>query len=200
MKKITALILAVLMLTAFSACKKKTDNDTDGQSNDGSSSATTSASAADALKSATQDGQNGTEGGEKTSFVAPDFTIGSENKTAKVGEEITVPITASAGSTIAAIELNISYDTEKLEYVGFAANEDSFLSADNERDKGTILIAMMSSNAKSINDAVELGKLTFKPKEGASGDTKLNISCPSCCDENSNELHPTFNDPVITIG
>ena len=199
MRKITALILAVLMLTAFSACKKKDDKGTDVQS-DGGASTTTSASAADALKSATQDGKSSTDGGESATFVAPEFTVGSGAKTAKAGEEITIPLEVSAGSTIAVIDLTVSYDTDKLEYIDFAANEDSFLSADNEPEKGTIRIAMMSSTAKSISDAVELGKLTFKPKAGASGETKLNISCPSCCDENSNELHPTFNDPVITIG
>ena len=59
---------------------------------------------------------------------------------------------------------------------------------------------MVSSDAKSVTSAVDLGTLCFKAKDGASGESKLNISCTSCCDENSNELHPTFNDPVITIG
>lgn len=196
MRKITALILAVLMVAAFSACKKKAETGTDGQSNTDTSASAT----ADASNAGTQSGQNGTEGGESSTFVAPEFTIGSENKTAKAGEAIEVPLSVSADSTIAAIGLSISYDTDKLEFSSFSGNKDIFLAASNEPETGTILISMVSTDAKSVTSAVDLGTLNFKAKDGASGESKLNISCTSCCDENSNELHPTFNDPVITVG
>ena len=198
MRKITALILAVLMVAAFSACKKKAETGTDGQSNTGTSAS--AGASADASNAGTQSGQNGTKSGESSDFVAPEFTIGSENKTAKAGEAIEVPLSVSADSTIAAIGLSISYDTDKLEFSSFSGNKDIFLAASNEPETGTILISMVSTDAKSVTSAVDLGTLNFKAKDGASGESKLNISCTSCCDENSNELHPTFNDPVITIG
>ena len=200
MRKITALILAVLMVAAFSACKKKAETGTEGQSNTDTSASAAASATADASNAGTQSGQNGTEGEKSSTFVAPEFTIGSENKTAKAGDVIEVPLSVSADSTIAAIGLSISYDTDKLEFSNFSGNNEIFLAASNEPETGTILISMVSSDAKSVTSAVDLGTLNFKAKGGASGESKLNISCTSCCDENSNELHPTFNDPVITIG
>lgn len=80
MRKITALILAVLMVAAFSACKKKAETGTDGQSNTDTSASAAASATADASNAGTQSGQNGTEGEKSSTFVAPEFTIGSETK------------------------------------------------------------------------------------------------------------------------
>lgn len=192
MKKITAIILATMMVVAFASCKKSDGGTESGQAD---------SSVSQSSSSAAENGTDSTaESSKNDDFVSPAFTIGSEAKTAKVGDSITVPLSVSAGSTIAAIGLSISYDTDKLEYNGFEANSDAFMSADNEPETGTILISMISSSGQSISDAISLGNLTFKAKDGASGESKINISCTSCCDQDSNELHPTFDDPVITIG
>lgn len=193
MKKIIAIMLALAFVLAFSACKKA-DNDNSGADE------TSTVSSAEATS---------IEADSKTQEYIDNFTnstienpaesieIAGQNVSASAGQSVTVPVTVTENSRIGALDLTVSYDTDKLEYSGFESSGKSLVT-DNEVEPGTVRIAVIDANG--LADSA-LGNLEFKSKDGVSGETKVVISCNTCVDaETHAELHPTFSDAVINIG
>lgn len=128
---------------------------------------------------------------------AESIEIAGQNVSASAGQSVTVPVTVTENSRIGALDLTVSYDTDKLEYSGFESSGKSLVT-DNEVEPGTVRIAVIDANG--LADSA-LGNLEFKSKDGVSGETKVVISCNTCVDaETHAELHPTFSDAVINIG
>lgn len=197
MKKIIAVILSLAFVLAFSACKK-----TEGGSGDASTAgqdesvASTDASTGLAIDSKTQEYIDNFEN-STIENPAETIEIAGQKVTAAPQKDVTVPLTVTENSRIGALDLTVSYDTDKLEYSGFSSSGNS-LATDNEVEPGTVRIAVLNANGFAES---ELGKLKFKTKSGASGETKVVLSCNVCTDaETHEELHPTFSDAVITIG
>ena len=193
MKKIIAIMLALAFVLAFSACKKA-DEDNSGADE------TSTVSSAEATS---------IEADSKTQEYIDNFTnstienpaesieIAGQNVSASAGQSVTVPVTVTENSRIGALDLTVSYDTDKLEYSGFESSGKSLVT-DNEVEPGTVRIAVIDANG--LADSA-LGNLEFKSKDGVSGETKVVISCNTCVDaETHAELHPTFSDAVINIG
>ena len=193
MKKIIAIMLALAFVLAFSACKKA-DDDNSGADE------TSTVSSAEATS---------IESDSKTQEYIDNFTnstienpaesieIAGQNVSASAGQSVTVPVTVTENSRIGALDLTVSYDTDKLEYSGFESSGKSLVT-DNEVEPGTVRIAVIDANG--LADSA-LGNLEFKSKDGVSGETKVVISCNTCVDaETHAELHPTFSDAVINIG
>lgn len=193
MKKIIAIMLALAFVLAFSACKKADDDNSGADETSTVSSAETT----------------GIEADSKTQEYIDNFTnstienpaesieIAGQNVSASAGQSVTVPVTVTENSRIGALDLTVSYDTDKLEYSGFESSGKSLVT-DNEVEPGTVRIAVIDANG--LADSA-LGNLEFKSKDGVSGETKVVISCNTCVDaETHAELHPTFSDAVINIG
>ena len=193
MKKIIALMLALAFVLAFSACKKADDD------NSGADETSTVSSAEATSIEADSKTQEYIDNFTNSTIENPaeSIEIAGQNVSASAGQSVTVPVTVTENSRIGALDLTVSYDTDKLEYSGFESSGKSLVT-DNEVEPGTVRIAVIDANG--LADSA-LGNLEFKSKDGVSGETKVVISCNTCVDaETHAELHPTFSDAVINIG
>ena len=193
MKKIIAIMLALAFVLAFSACKKADDD------NSGADETSTVSSAEATSIEADSKTQEYIDNFTNSTIENPaeSIEIAGQNVSASAGQSVTVPVTVTENSRIGALDLTVSYDTEKLEYSGFESSGKSLVT-DNEVEPGTVRIAVIDANG--LADSA-LGNLEFKSKDGVSGETKVVISCNTCVDaETHAELHPTFSDAVINIG
>ena len=193
MKKIIAIMLALAFVLAFSACKKADDD------NSGADETSTVSSAEATSIEADSKTQEYIDNFTNSTIENPaeSIEIAGQNVSASAGQSVTVPVTVTENSRIGALDLTVSYDTDKLEYSGFESSGKSLVT-DNEVEPGTVRIAVIDANG--LADSA-LGKLEFKSKDGVSGETKVVISCNTCVDaETHAELHPTFSDAVINIG
>lgn len=193
MKKIIAIMLALAFVLAFSACKKADDD------NSGADETSTVSSAEATSIEADSKTQEYIDNFTNSTIENPaeSIEIAGQNVSASAGQSVTVPVTVTENSRIGALDLTVSYDTDKLEYSGFESSGKSPVT-DNEVEPGTVRIAVIDANG--LADSA-LGNLEFKSKDGVSGETKVVISCNTCVDaETHAELHPTFSDAVINIG
>lgn len=193
MKKIIAIMLALAFVLAFSACKKADDD------NSGADETSTVSSAEATSIEADSKAQEYIDNFTNSTIENPaeSIEIAGQNVSASAGQSVTVPVTVTENSRIGALDLTVSYDTDKLEYSGFESSGKSLVT-DNEVEPGTVRIAVIDANG--LADSA-LGNLEFKSKDGVSGETKVVISCNTCVDaETHAELHPTFSDAVINIG
>ena len=193
MKKIIAIMLALAFVLAFSACKKADDD------NSGADETSTVSSAEATSIEADSKTQEYIDNFTNSTIENPaeSIEIAGQNVSASAGQSVTVPVTVTENSRIGALDLTVSYDTDKLEYSGFESSGKSLVT-DNEVGPGTVRIAVIDANG--LADSA-LGNLEFKSKDGVSGETKVVISCNTCVDaETHAELHPTFSDAVINIG
>ena len=193
MKKIIAIMLALAFVLAFSACKKADDD------NSGADETSTVSSAEATSIEADSKTQEYIDNFTNSTIENPaeSIEIAGQNVSASAGQSVTVPVTVTENSRIGALDLTVSYDTDKLEYSGFESSGKSLVT-DNEVEPGTVRIAVIDANG--LADSA-LGNLEFKSKDGVSGETKVVISCNTCVDaEPHAELHPTFSDAVINIG
>ena len=193
MKKIIAIMLALAFVIAFSACKKADDD------NSGADETSTVSSAEATSIEADSKTQEYIDNFTNSTIENPaeSIEIAGHNVSASAGQSVTVPVTVTENSRIGALDLTVSYDTDKLEYSGFESSGKSLVT-DNEVEPGTVRIAVIDANG--LADSA-LGNLEFKSKDGVSGETKVVISCNTCVDaETHAELHPTFSDAVINIG
>ena len=193
MKKIIAIMLALAFVLAFSACKKADDD------NSGADETSTVSSAEATSIEADSKTQEYIDNFTNSTIENPaeSIEIAGQNVSASAGQSVTVPVTVTENSRIGALDLTVSYDTDKLEYSGFESSGKSLVT-DNEVEPGTVRIAVIDANG--LADSA-LGTLEFKSKDGVSGETKVVISCNTCVDaETHAELHPTFSDAVINIG
>ncbi len=193
MKKIIAIMLALAFVIAFSACKKADDD------NSGADETSTVSSAEATSIEADSKTQEYIDNFTNSTIENPaeSIEIAGQNVSASAGQSVTVPVTVTENSRIGALDLTVSYDTDKLEYSGFESSGKSLVT-DNEVEPGTVRIAVIDANG--LADSA-LGNLEFKSKDGVSGETKVVISCNTCVDaETHAELHPTFSDAVINIG
>ncbi len=193
MKKIIAIMLALAFVLAFSACKKADDD------NSGADETSTVSSAEATSIEADSKTQEYIDNFTNSTIENPaeSIEIAGQNVSASAGQSVTVPVTVTENSRIGALDLTVSYDTDKLEYSGFESSGKSLVT-DNEVEPGTVRIAVIDANG--LADSA-LGNLEFKSKDGVSGETKVVISCNTCVDaETHAELHPTFSDAVINIG
>ncbi len=193
MKKIIAIMLALAFVLAFSACKKADDD------NSGADETSTVSSAEATSIEADSKTQEYIDNFTNSTIENPaeSIEIAGQNVSASAGQSVTVPVTVTENSRIGALDLTVSYDTDKLEYLGFESSGKSLVT-DNEVEPGTVRIAVIDANG--LADSA-LGNLEFKSKDGVSGETKVVISCNTCVDaETHAELHPTFSDAVINIG
>lgn len=193
MKKIIAIMLALAFVLAFSACKKADDD------NSGADETSTVSSAEATSIEADSKTQEYIDNFTNSTIENPaeSIEIAGQNVSASAGQSVTVPVTVTENSRIGALDLTVSYDTDKLEYSGFESSGKSLVT-DNEVEPGTVRIAVIDANG--LADSA-LGNLEFKSKDGVSGETKVVISCNTCVDaETHAELHPTFADAVINIG
>ena len=193
MKKIIAIMLALAFVRAFSACKKADDD------NSGADETSTVSSAEATSIEADSKTQEYIDNFTNSTIENPaeSIEIAGQNVSASAGQSVTVPVTVTENSRIGALDLTVSYDTDKLEYSGFESSGKSLVT-DNEVEPGTVRIAVIDANG--LADSA-LGNLEFKSKDGVSGETKVVISCNTCVDaETHAELHPTFSDAVINIG
>lgn len=193
MKKIIAIMLALAFVLAFSACKKADDD------NSGADETSTVSSAEATSIEADSKTQEYIDNFTNSTIENPaeSIEIAGQNVSASAGQSVTVPVTVTENSRIGALDLTVSYDTDKLEYSGFESSGKSLVT-DNEVEPGTVRIAVIDANG--LADSA-LGNLEFKSKDGVSGETKVVISCNTCVDaETHAELHPAFSDAVINIG
>lgn len=193
MKKIIAIMLALAFVLAFSACKKADDD------NSGADETSTVSSAEATSIEADSKTQEYIDNFTNSTIENPaeSIEIAGQNVSASAGQSVTVPVTVTENSRIGALDLTVSYDTDKLEYSGFESSGKPLVT-DNEVEPGTVRIAVIDANG--LADSA-LGNLEFKSKDGVSGETKVVISCNTCVDaETHAELHPTFSDAVINIG
>ena len=193
MKKIIAIMLAFAFVLAFSPCKKAHDD------NSGADETSTVSSAEATSIEADSKTQEYIDNFTNSTIENPaeSIEIAGQNVSASAGQSVTVPVTVTENSRIGALDLTVSYDTDKLEYSGFESSGKSLVT-DNEVEPGTVRIAVIDANG--LADSA-LGNLEFKSKDGVSGETKVVISCNTCVDaETHAELHPTFSDAVINIG
>ena len=193
MKKIIAIMLALAFVLAFSACKKADDD------NSGADETSTVSSAEATSIEADSKTQEYIDNFTNSTIENPaeSIEIAGQNVSASAGQSVTVPVTVTENSRIGALDLTVSYDTDKLEYSGFESSGKSLVT-DNEVEPGTVRIAVIDANGLADR---ALGHLEFKSKDGVSGETKVVISCNTCVDaETHAELHPTFSDAVINIG
>lgn len=193
MKKIIAIMLALAFVLAFSACKKADDD------NSGADETSTVSSAEATSIEADSKTQEYIDNFTNSTIENPaeSIEIAGQNVSASAGQSVTVPVTVTENSRIGALDLTVSYDTDKLEYSGFESSGKSLVT-DNEVEPGTVRIAVIDANG--LADSA-LGNLEFKSKDGVSGETKVVISCNTCVDAGTHaELHPTFSDAVINIG
>ena len=193
MKKIIAIMLALAFVLAFSACTKADDD------NSGADETSTVSSAEATSIEADSKTQEYIDNFTNSTIENPaeSIEIAGQNVSASAGQSVTVPVTVTENSRIGALDLTVSYDTDKLEYSGFESSGKSLVT-DNEVEPGTVRIAVIDANG--LADSA-LGNLEFKSKDGVSGETKVVISCNTCVDaETHAELHPTFSDAVINIG
>ena len=193
MKKIIAIMLALAFVLAFSACKKADDD------NSGADETSTVSSAEATSIEADSKTQEYIDNFTNSTIENPaeSIEIAGQNVSASAGQSVTVPVTVTENSRIGALDLTVSYDTDKLEYSGFESSGKSLVT-DTEVEPGTVRIAVIDANG--LADSA-LGNLEFKSKDGVSGETKVVISCNTCVDaETHAELHPTFSDAVINIG
>lgn len=193
MKKIIAIMLALAFVLAFSACKKADDD------NSGADETSTVSSAEATSIEADSKTQEYIDNFTNSTIENPaeSIEIAGQNVSASAGQSVTVPVTVTENSRIGALDLTVSYDTDKLEYSGFESSGKSLVT-DNEVEPGTVRIAVIDANG--LADSA-LGNLEFKSKDCVSGETKVVISCNTCVDaETHAELHPTFSDAVINIG
>lgn len=193
MKKIIAIMLALAFVLAFSACKKADDD------NSGADETSTVSSAEATSIEADSKTQEYIDNFTNSTIENPaeSIEIAGQNVSASAGQSVAVPVTVTENSRIGALDLTVSYDTDKLEYSGFESSGKSLVT-DNEVEPGTVRIAVIDANG--LADSA-LGNLEFKSKDGVSGETKVVISCNTCVDaETHAELHPTFSDAVINIG
>ena len=193
MKKIIAIMLALAFVLAFSACKKADDD------NSGADETSTVSSAEATSIEADSKTQEYIDNFTNSTIENPaeSIEIAGQNVSASAGQSVTVPVTVTENSRIGALDLTVSYDTDKLEYSGFESSGKSLVT-DIEVEPGTVRIAVIDANG--LADSA-LGNLEFKSKDGVSGETKVVISCNTCVDaETHAELHPTFSDAVINIG
>ena len=193
MKKIIAIMLALAFVLAFSACKKADDD------NSGADETSTVSSAEATSIEADSKTQEYIDNFTNSTIENPaeSIEIAGQNVSASAGQSVTVPVTVTENSRIGALDLTVSYDTDKLEYSGFESSGKSLVT-DNEVEPGTVRIAVIDANG--LADSA-MGNLEFKSKDGVSGETKVVISCNTCVDaETHAELHPTFSDAVINIG
>ena len=193
MKKIIAIMLALAFVLAFSACKKADDD------NSGADETSTVSSAEATSIEADSKTQEYIDNFTNSTIENPaeSIEIAGQHVSASAGQSVTVPVTVTENSRIGALDLTVSYDTDKLEYSGFESSGKSLVT-DNEVEPGTVRIAVIDANG--LADSA-LGNLEFKSKDGVSGETKVVISCNTCVDaETHAELHPTFSDAVINIG
>ena len=193
MKKIIAIMLALAFVLAFSACKKADDDNSGADETSTVSSAETTSIEADSKTQEYIDNFTNST----IENPAESIEIAGQNVSASAGQSVTVPVTVTENSRIGALDLTVSYDTDKLEYSVFESSGKSLVT-DNEVEPGTVRIAVIDANG--LADSA-LGNLEFKSKDGVSGETKVVISCNTCVDaETHAELHPTFSDAVINIG
>lgn len=186
-------MLALAFVLAFSACKKADDD------NSGADETSTVSSAEATSIEADSKTQEYIDNFTNSTIENPaeSIEIAGQNVSASAGQSVTVPVTVTENSRIGALDLTVSYDTDKLEYSGFESSGKSLVT-DNEVEPGTVRIAVIDANG--LADSA-LGNLEFKSKDGVSGETKVVISCNTCVDaETHAELHPTFSDAVINIG
>lgn len=193
MKKIIAIMLALAFVLAFSACKKADDD------NSGADETSTVSSAEATSIEADSKTQEYIDNFTNSTIENPaeSIEIAGQNVSASAGQSVTVPVTVTENSRIGALDLTVSYDTDKLEYSGFESSGKSLVT-DNEVEPGTVRIAVIDANG--LADSA-LGNLEFKSKDGVSGETKVVISCNTCVDaETHAELLRPSPDAVINIG
>lgn len=198
MKKIISVLLIVSVLAMFSACGKKGNG---GKKNVNS--------AQDSSVADIPSGYTESYGTDITSMDVGGVISSEEVFKGKSGNavaipktevakesEFSVPLKVMSESSIGAINLEIKYDAEKLDYVSFTANS-GYMSADNEVSDGLIKIAMI--NADPDFGKVTLGMLTFKASAGATGESALEITCSSCSNLSGGAVIPETEDTVIKI-
>ncbi|MGN0492462.1 MAG: cohesin domain-containing protein [Acutalibacteraceae bacterium] len=126
----------------------------------------------------------------------PTITVGSVS--GEVGKTVEVPVKFTGNPGAMGFFLQLEYDSESLEYISFEKGD---LLTDCEVSGGGGNIKLISVEEGDVKKDGTLVKLTFKVREGASGDCELKLICDenSVCNYDEESIAVTAQSGKITV-
>lgn len=128
--------------------------------------------------------------------VGGDFKFWLSDVTCKAGESCQVEIRLSPKSQVAASDLIIEFDADKLSYESFQGGG-AFQSEAAEQETGKVKVTSITLNPPEEETLV--GTLTLKAKEGANGKTDLKLTSETCANIDLQDMVPVCFGGSVTI-
>lgn len=128
--------------------------------------------------------------------VGGDFKFWLSDVTCKAGESCQVEIRLSQKSQVAASDLIIEFDADKLSYESFQGGG-AFQSEAAEQETGKVKVTSITLNPPEEETVV--GTLTLKAKEGANGKTDLKLTSETCANIDLQDMVPVCFGGSVTI-
>ncbi len=103
----------------------------------------------------------------------------AERVTAKIGEEITVPVSLVEHIGVCIIRVDVKYDSKALELKNVVRTaDDDFGYTVNANTQGEVLVLMDGKNLENVKGDIKLFELKFKVKDNATpGRTLVRVFC-----------------------
>lgn len=127
--------------------------------------------------------------------------FGVSNLAAQRGDEVTVQVTVSPDSNLAAMDLQLSYDSEMLENLSVGAGRDltgGIWDANALPEKGLLLFTYAADDAFRGSGAVL--EATFRVKEAAAGKIPLTLEVAALADGDLRDLQSEVSQGGVTVG
>ena len=127
--------------------------------------------------------------------------FGVSNLAAQRGDEVTVQVTVSPDSNLAAMDLQLSYDSEMLENLSVGAGRDltgGIWDANALPEKGLLLFTYAADDAFHGSGAVL--EATFRVKEAAAGKIPLTLEVATLADGDLRDLQSEVSQGSVTVG
>lgn len=136
------------------------------------------------------------DSGGKESTGKP--TISAGTVTASAGDTVKVPIEFTGNPGAMGFLFDISYDADSLEYITYEKGE---LLSDCEVSGGDGALKLLSVENENITDDGVMAYISFKVKDGASGDCAVKVICEenSVCNYDEEAIAVETSDGKVTV-
>lgn len=125
-------------------------------------------------------------------------TISAGTVTAAVGDTVKIPIEFTGNPGAMGFLFDISYDADSLEYISYEKGE---LLSDCEVSGGDGALKLLSVENEDITDDGVMAYISFKIKDGVSGDFAVKIVCDenSVCNYDEESIAVETSDGKVTV-
>ena len=125
-------------------------------------------------------------------------TISAGTVTAAVGDTVKIPIEFTGNPGAMGFLFDISYDADLLEYITYEKGE---LLSDCEVSGGDGALKLLSVENEDITKDGVMAYISFKVKDGASGDCAVKIVCDenSVCNYDEESIAVETSDGKVTV-